>query len=114
MTLQGEIKVDYIDTIEEAIARKLPVCAHSALEKELRRAYKDAHWVFHYNSTAQLIGMLENYDKKNCVALVYGVEDAMQSPKYMEELCKRDLVRTHSIVLEKVFYAVLLFAVYFD
>jgi len=98
------VKKPFINSIEDAIIEKVPLCAHVSLKSNLIQAYPGAEWVFSEGYTAHEYDiyndMYENFDNGNCIGLVAGIDDVSMDTKIMTEFCARNLVYTGSVVFE--------------
>ena len=52
------------DNMKEAISKKFPICAHSAIEDELRKEHPDAIWIF--ANTDNILKITRTHNKHTC------------------------------------------------
>ncbi|KAL7540238.1 hypothetical protein ACHAXR_012527, partial [Thalassiosira sp. AJA248-18] len=94
LTLKSDVK-----TMDGAIARGYTICAHPAVEAELRGAWPDAKFYFHQDGN-DFLGILNDYDANMCSAMAVGYEDTSMDEVYLKKMCERNLVYTDSIIAE--------------
>jgi len=87
-----------IDSMEQAIGNGLRICAHPAIEVDLKAMWKAAKFVFNHD-VAEYEGLFQMYDAGKCDILAIG-EETRYSRKYVQDLCSRDLVFTKGKVIE--------------
>lgn len=66
---------------------------------ELRAAFPDADFYFH-KAGKEFPGMLEDYDAGKCKVMAVGYEDTSLDTNFLNQLCKRNLVYTDSVIAE--------------
>jgi len=87
-----------IESMEQAIGNNLRICAHAAIEVDLKAMWKGAQFVFNYDGT-EYEGLFQMYDAGKCDILVMG-EDSRYDRNLVQHLCRRDLVFTQGKVIE--------------
>jgi hypothetical protein len=92
---------DYVGSMDEAIQTKTRVCGHPALKDDLQIVWPGAEWVFNTDNPNSYDGMLENFDAGLCKAIVAGIFDVQNDEIIMGNFCKRGIVSSGSLVLEK-------------
>jgi hypothetical protein len=92
---------DYVGSMDEAITTHTRVCGQLALRHDLQKAWPTAQWVFNTENPHLYDGMLENFDAGLCEAMASGIFDVQNDPGTMVKFCKRNIVATGSLVLEK-------------
>lgn len=97
------IKKPFIQSIEEAIVAKVPLCRHPVLKDDLILTYPDAVWVFSEGDTTTsnefYHRMFESFDNGHCVGIVTGIESVLADTKPMTSFCDMKLVYTESVAL---------------
>ena len=93
------VSVDDVTTIEGVIAANYKICAHPAVKGELESRWPDARFVFHEEGR-EFPGLLDDWDAKKCEVLALGMEDTSMDKNFLEEICKRELVYTASVIAE--------------
>lgn len=100
LTLSGVS--DFISSMDEAILRRIPLCAHPVIAEDLSRVWSGATFVYDADYDGDVYeGMLGLYDAGKCGAIVAGMSDVRNSHSLMESFCSRELASTGSLVLEK-------------
>lgn len=92
---------EYISTLEEAIAQKLPICVHPVFENDIQTIWPGGDYVINTENDDLYLGLLDSFDAGKCKVLVAGIGDIVGSTSYMEEFCARDIVSTGTVVVEK-------------
>merc|ERR1712194_834982 len=88
-----------VKTMEDAVKKKVTICAHPALETDMTGRWPNAKFFFHRDNK-EFWGMLDDYDAKKCQVLAVGYEYTSMDGKFREALCKRQLLYTKSLVTE--------------
>ena len=90
---------DYINSINDAIESKAPMCVHPVLFDDFVRNFPDGIFVTSGETSELFLEMFENYDKGLCEALIFGTFDILSSVLYTTNMCDREIVRASSIVV---------------
>eukprot|EP00581_Thalassiosira_minuscula_P007139 CAMPEP_0183703846 /NCGR_PEP_ID=MMETSP0737-20130205/1421_1 /TAXON_ID=385413 /ORGANISM="Thalassiosira miniscula, Strain CCMP1093" /LENGTH=733 /DNA_ID=CAMNT_0025930645 /DNA_START=80 /DNA_END=2281 /DNA_ORIENTATION=+ len=90
---------DVVRTMDSAIENKLTICAHPALEEELKIAWPKAIFKFHQEGR-EFAGVLDDYIAGDCAVLAIGYEDTSMDKGFLDRLCKQDLAFTTSLIAE--------------
>jgi hypothetical protein len=88
-----------VTTVEGAMKESVLICAHPAVETELKVAWPNAKFYFHQNGN-EVMGMIEDYEAGKCQILAIGWEDNTMDVGIREKLCENDLRFTDSVVIE--------------
>jgi len=90
---------DDVKTMDGAVAASMTVCAHPAIEAELKIAWPNANFYFHRDGN-EFHGMMDDYDAGKCRVMAVGWEDTGFDTAFLKKLCERNLVYTDSIIDE--------------
>jgi hypothetical protein len=91
--------VSEIKSMEGVVASGWTICAHPAIESELRIAWPKANFYF-TESGKEFPGMLEDYVLGQCDVMAVGWEDTSMDLGFRERICEMDLVFTDSLIIE--------------
>jgi len=86
-----------IKSVEGVVSAGLTICAHSAIEHELKMAWPKGNFI---NGSKGFHEMVDSYDQDQCEVLAVGWEDTSINLALMEKFCERDLVFTKSVFVE--------------
>lgn len=88
-----------VKSVKGVVAAGLPICAHPAIQHELKMAWPKAN--LHYvNGSKGFNGMIDDYDLGRCEVLAVGMEDTSMDLPLLEKFCERDLVFTNSLFVD--------------
>ena len=82
-----------VTSMEAAVALKLSICAHPAIEQELRDAWPDGNFYFHQEGN-EFRGILQDYDEGKCSVMVVGWEDTVADTELLNMYCERNIAFT--------------------
>ena len=90
----------YDATMEAAIASGKRICTLPAIKGELETKWDKARFV--YDAGETYFELVKSYDEGKCDAVAIGDHDLLSSIQLNDELCKRNLVATTSLIIENV------------
>ena len=88
-----------VKSVKGVVAAGLPICAHPAIQHELKMAWPKAN-VHYINGSKGFNGMIDDYDLGRCEVLAVGMEDTSMDLPLLEKFCERDLVFTNSLFVD--------------
>ena len=88
-----------VTSMENAVAMKISICAHPAIEQELRDQWPDGNFYFHQEGN-EFRGILQDYDDGKCSAMVVGWEDTSADIALLNMYCDRNLAFTENVIAE--------------
>lgn len=88
-----------VTSMEAAVALKLSICAHPAIEQELRDAWPDGNFYFHQEGN-EFRGILQDYDEGKCSVMVVGWEDTVADTELLNMYCERNIAFTDGVIAE--------------
>jgi hypothetical protein len=91
--------VNEITSMEGAVASNMIICAHPAIQSELKIAWPKANFYF-TKSGQEFNGMLEDYRLGQCDVMAVGWEDTSMDLIFRDQICELDLVFTKSVIIE--------------
>ena len=88
-----------VSSMEKAVAMKISICAHPAIEQELRDQWPDGNFYFHKEGN-EFRGIVQDYDDGKCSVMVVGWEDTSADVALLNMYCDRNLAFTENVIAE--------------
>ena len=88
-----------VNSVESVVAAGLTICAHPAIQHELKTAWPKANFYF-IDGSKGFNAMTDDYDLGHCKVLAVGLEDTSMDLALMKKFCDRDLVFTRSLFVD--------------